>query len=177
MPFFRHDAVVFLRQSVEIIPGVHFLVGFVFVVEKFPCHLAVFNFVYTASQRFCHVDRLESVKFLQPVQMPPSAAEFAIGDKLQTVGNFFFYQLSDRLVFDRCQFLAGDRASLERRARFLHRIRTQERANDINFEINHNRSLLRIHWYYYTGSCMKMVWDYGVKERFDRSCFAPRASL
>ena len=104
--------------------------------------------------------------------MPPSAAEFAIGDKLQAMGHFFFYQLSDRLVFDRRQLFAGDRARFERCARFFHRIRTQERANDINFEINHYRSLLRIHWYYYTGSCMKMVWDYGVKERFDRSCVA-----
>lgn len=166
--FFRHDTVVFLRQPMEIIPGVHFLVGFIFVVEKFPCHLAVFHLVHAAGQRLGDVDRLESVELFQPVQMPPSAAEFAIGDKLQAVGHFFFYQLSDRFVFDRRQFFAGDRARFERCARFLHRIRTQERANDINFEINHYRSLLRIHWYYYTGSCMKMVWDYGVKERFDR---------
>ena len=98
--FLRSDAVIFLSQAMQVVPGIHFSMGFVFVIREFSCNLSIFYFMDAAGQLFGNVDGVESIKFFQPVQVPPSAAKFTIGDELQPMGHFFFNEFCDGLVFN-----------------------------------------------------------------------------
>ena len=50
------------------------------------------NFITGSIDFFCEMNGIESIKFFEPVQMPPPAAEFSVCYIFQTVCHFLFYQ-------------------------------------------------------------------------------------
>ena len=65
------------------------------------------------------VEELAAAELGQKIEMPPGAAEFAVGRELQADGRLLVHDLFDLEVLGLAQVLRRDLALLQLRARFL----------------------------------------------------------
>ena len=74
-------------------------------------------------------DDLDAVEHAEKIEMPPRAAEFAVGGELQADLLLLLDDLLDLDVFDGFELHVGDLALLVLRARLLHRRGAQQTAD------------------------------------------------
>src|SRR5215467_2625862 len=88
------------------------------------------------------VKQLAALKLGEEIEMPPGAAEFAVGRELQADRGLLVNDLLDLHVLDLAQLVGGYLALLELSARFLDLRRTKEAADLVGTEWR----LGSLHW-------------------------------
>ena len=76
----------------------------------------------------------DTVETAEEVEVPPGAAELAVGRHLEPDLLLFFDDPLDLAIFDRAQGIGGDLVALATRAGVLHRRRTQQAADVVGAE-------------------------------------------
>ena len=90
--FFSRNTVIFLCQRMKIVPRTKLRMCLVLIIEELTGNGSKLNFITGSIDFFCEMNGIESIKFFEPVQMPPPAAEFSVCYIFQTVCHFLFYQ-------------------------------------------------------------------------------------
>ena len=134
---FRGDTGVFGGLVPEEFKGLHLGVGPGRVIADLPGDVTIFDVVHLAGALLLQMLGGEAVKLLEPVQMPPSAAELPVGDELEAVGYLFFHQLCDLGVLHPAQLRQGELPGVVFGPGLLDRRGAQEGPDDVVFDVQH----------------------------------------